>query len=80
MSRIARTGDVTMRGAVVVARPNVASMARLGDIAVHPLFGASLIVTGGARMQVDGAPVARQGDITATGDVIATGDSRSAAD
>jgi uncharacterized Zn-binding protein involved in type VI secretion len=80
MSHIALTGDVTMRGAVVVARPRLLAVACQGDIAVHALFGASLIVTGSTRMQVEWAPVARQGDITATGDVIATGDQRSLAD
>jgi len=70
------TGDPTAQGAMVVARPRALECACMGDIAVHPLWGASIVVVGSPRLLVDGAPAARVGDVTASGDMVAVGDNR----
>lgn len=72
---ISRTGDITANGAMVVGL-GMPVVARMGDITVHALWGARMIITGSPVVLSQSAPVARQGDITASGAMVVTGHDR----
>ncbi len=72
---ISRTGDITARGALVVGL-GMPTVARMGDLTVHALWGARMIVMGSPRVLSQAAPVARQGDVCSSGDMVVTGHER----
>ena len=80
MRPVARAGDVTSHGGVIVTGSdttlvNGKAVARVGDLHVCPKKGHGItpILTGSMKTHVDGFSVARVGDITGCGAVIVSG-------
>ena len=76
---LARLGDVTTHGGVIVTANGGASLdggrpvACIGDIVSCPCCGNTTIVSGSWNSLINGQPVARMGDYTACGGMIANG-------